>query len=29
MDAYFDWKTAQQEEKPPAGKQAEPLAVAA
>jgi hypothetical protein len=29
MDEYFEWRTAQQEEKPPAEKQAEPVAVAA
>ena len=29
MDEYFDWKTAQQEEKPPVEKQVEPVAVAA
>ena len=29
MDEYFEWKTAQQEEKPPAEKEAEPVAVAA
>jgi hypothetical protein len=29
MEEFFQWKTAQQEEKPPAEEQAEPVAVAA